>query len=113
MHYPDTGDKIAHNSLRSIEITNNINSFNSLNTNIVKVITGIEDEKWQILEWLSLLEPHQRHHGARTNRVDGVGNWFLETDEFRKWSGASGGDGCVPPVLFFYGDLGVGKTYLR
>jgi len=103
---------MACNSLRSIEITDNINSFNSLSTNIVNITTGIDDEKRQILEWLSPLEPNQRHHGVRNERIDGVGNWFLETDEFREWSGASGGDN-VPQVLFCYGNPGVGKTYLR
>jgi len=104
---------MACNSLRSIEITDNINSFNSLSTNIVNITTGTDDEKRQILEWLSPLEPHQRHHGVRTDRIDGVGNWFLETNEFRKWSGASGGDGYGSQVFFCYGDPGVGKTYLR
>lgn len=85
-----------------IEITGYIDSFNSL-----------KDQKRLIPKWLSPLEPHQRHHGVRTNRVNGVGNWFLETDELRNWSGASGGNGYVPPVLFCYGDPGVGKTYLR
>jgi len=104
---------MARNSLPSIEITDNINSFNSLNTNIVNITTGIDDEKRQILEWLSPLEPNRRHHSVRNERIDVVGNWFLETDEFRKWSGACGGDGCDPQVLFCYGDPGVGKTYLR
>ena len=110
---PDTGDIMACNPLRSVEITNFINSSDSLNTNIVNITSGIDDEKQQILEWLSPLEPHQRHHSVRADRIDSVGNWFLETDEFRNWSGASGGDGYVPPVLFCYGDPGVGKTYLR
>ena len=106
---------MACNSLRSIDITDNINSFNSFSTNIVNITTGIDDEKRQILEWLSPLEPNQRHHSVRNERIDGVGNWFLETDEFRKWGGASDGDGdgYVPQVLFCYGDPGVGKTYLR
>jgi len=71
---------MAHNSLRSIGITDNVNSFNSLNANIVNINTGIDDQKRQILEWLSPLEPHQRSHSVRTDRVHGVGNWFLETD---------------------------------
>ena len=47
----------------------------------------------------------------RTDRVDGVGNWLLETNEFREWR--SNGGGADKAVLFCSGDPGVGKTYLR
>ena len=50
--------------------SNNNNSFNS----IVNFIGGIDEEGRQILQWLSPLEPQQRHQGVRTNRLDGVGN---------------------------------------
>jgi len=63
------------------------------------------------MQLLSALEPQQRHQGVPTARIDGVGNWVLETTEFRKWSDV--GDGCVGPVLFFRGNPGVGKTYVR
>jgi len=89
------------------QVTGNINSFN----NIVNFITEIDAEAHQILQWLSPLEPQQRHQGVRTNRLNGVGNWVLETSEFRTWRDA--GDGCVDPVLFCYGNPGVGKTYVR
>ena len=87
--------------------SNNNNSFN----NIVNYITEIDAEGHQILQWLSPLEPQQRHQGVRTNRLNGVGNWVIETSEFRKWRDAD--DGCVEPVLFCYGNPGVGKTYIR
>jgi len=89
------------------QFTGNVGSFN----NIVNLNTERDPERQQILQWLSPLEPRQRHHGVRTNRLDGIGNWVLETNEFGKWSGAE--DGCVEPVLFCYGNPGVGKTYLR
>ena len=96
------------------QVTGNTNSFNNNNNSlnsIVNFITGIDEEGRQILQWLSPLEPQQRHQGVRTDRLDGVGNWVLETNEFRKWRDA--GDGCVEPVLFCYGNPGVGKTYAR
>jgi len=89
------------------QVTGNINSFN----NIVNFVTEIDAEGDQILQWLSALEPQQRHQGVRTNRLNGVGNWVLETSEFRTWRDAD--DGCVDPVLFCYGNPGVGKTYVR
>ena len=94
------------------QVTGNVNSFNVLNgSNIINLVTEIDAEGRQILQWLSPLEPQQRHQGVRIDRLDGVGNWVLETVEFRKWSGKE--DGCVEPVLFCYGNPGVGKTYLR
>ena len=69
------------------------------------------DEKRQILEWLSPMAPRERHQAVREGRVDGVGNWFLRTNEFEKWHTSE--DLTANPMLFRYGDPGVGKTYLR
>ena len=94
------------------QITGNVNSFNvSTNYNIVNFNSEADPEGRQILQWLSPLEPQQKHQNVRTNRLAGIGNWVLETNEFKKWSGAE--DGCVEPVLFCDGNPGVGKTYLR
>jgi len=95
------------------QVASNINSFNTISpfNNFVNFATEIDDEWDQILQWLSPLEPQQRHRGVRVDRLDGVGNWVLETNEFRKWRDAE--DGCVEPVLFCYGNPGVGKTYVR
>ena len=87
-------------------VTGNINSLN----NIVNFITEIDAEGHQILQWLSPLEPQQRHQGVRISRLNGVGNWVLETSEFRRWRDA---DDCAEPVLFCYGNPGVGKTHVR
>jgi len=73
--------------------------------------TYISDEDAPIMRWLSPLEPNNRHQGVRTERFDGVGNWLLETNEFREWRcSESGADSAV---LFCSGNPGVGKTYLR
>ena len=96
------------------QVTGNINSFNALtnyNHHIINITAGPDAERDQIIQWLSPLEPQQRHEGLRADRLDSVGNWVLETSEFRKWCSAE--DGCTEPVLFSYGNPGVGKTYLR
>ena len=73
--------------------------------------THKSDDDAQVMHWLSSLEPNDRHQDMRTNRLDGVGDWFLETREFREWRGSE--DGADKAVLFCPGNPGVGKTYLR
>ena len=87
--------------------SNNKNSFNKISN----FFTGLGDDERQILQWLSPLDPQKRHQDVRTKRLAGLGNWVLETSEFRKWRDAE--DGCVDQVLFCYGGPGVGKTYAR
>jgi len=82
------------------------NIIGSFNYNFYK-----SDEDAQIMRWLSPLEPRNRHQGVRTDRFDGVGDWFLETEEFREWRGSEGG--ADNAVLLCSGNPGVGKTYLR
>ena len=64
-----------------------------------------------IMLWVSPLEPNNRHQSVRSERFDGVGDWFLETSEFREWRSSEGG--ADKAVLFGSGNPGVGKTYLR
>ena len=71
----------------------------------------MSDEDTEIMRWLSPLEPNHRHQGVRTERFDGIGDWLLETQEFREWRGGEGG--VDKAVLFCSGSPGVGKTYLR
>ena len=72
---------------------------------------SVWDEKRKILEWLSPMTPRQRHLFVNYDRVDGVGSWLLQTSEFEKWCTSE--DHAAHPLLFCYGDPGVGKTYLR
>jgi len=72
---------------------------------------SVRNEKRAVLEWLSPLEPRERHQAIGMNRMPGVGDWLLIINEFTQWK--EGGDGAAKPVLFCYGDPGVGKTYLR
>ena len=56
------------------------------------------------------LDPSLKHQDLRSSRVEGVGHWLLRTYEFINWN--TGEDGVVSPVLFCYGDPGVGKTHI-
>jgi len=84
----------------------NINNSYNTNTTVYK-----SDEDAEIMRWLSPLEPENRHHGVRTDRHEGVGEWLLRTREFQEWRGGEAGPDRA--VLFCSGDPGVGKTYLR
>jgi len=90
-------------------LSNNTASFNTTN-NINLIVT---DDQPNILAWLSPLDPKLRHQDIRDRRVEEVGEWLLQTEEFRSWHASSGGDGIDDAVLFCYGDPGVGKTYVR
>ena len=85
------------------------------NTNCGNIIdsfnTIISDDDTPIMHWLSPLEPGNRHQSVRTDRFDGVGDWLLETSEFREWRGSEGR--ADKAVLLCSGNPGVGKTYLR
>ena len=91
-------------------ITDNVNSFN--NTNVWNTYT-VANERSEILAWLSPLELQRRHHDIQTRRVDEVGGWLLQTQEYRNWFGdirVGESDGAA---LFCYGGPGVGKTFIR
>ena len=87
----------------------NINSFNNMwNSNTAA------DEKSEILAWLSSLEPQRQHQDIRTRRVNEVGSWLLETQEYRnRFGGIREGGSGGGAALFCYGGPGVGKTYIR
>ena len=90
----------------------NINSFNNTHSfNNVWNNYTIGDDRSPLLAWLSPLEPRLRHRDIQERRVDNVGEWLLQTEEFRSWHDWSGeGDQAV---LFCYGGPGVGKTFIR
>ena len=104
-----------------MERTTNIQSFGFGNVDCGNIkdsynqttitVNQIDDENNQIKQWLSPLEPRHRHRSVQTNRVNGVGGWFLKGKEFREWSSHQ----VVPKqaVLFCYGDPGAGKTHIR
>ena len=45
----------------------------------------IADDHSQFLTWLSPLDPGLRHWEIQEHRVNNVGEWLLEMEEFRRW----------------------------
>ena len=87
---------------------------NSFNTNSFNITTYnyTTDDRSEILAWLSPLEPRVRHRDIGSRRVDSVGAWVLETEEFRRWQNGSREDGSYLQTLFCEGPSGVGKSYI-
>ena len=97
----------------SRSFTDNINSFNVSNVNVSNHYTAAAEDRSEILTWLSPLEPRIRHQDLRTRRADKVGEWLLQTDEFKRWCDSSRQVGLEHATLFCCGGPAVGKTYLR
>ena len=91
--------------------TGHFNSFNQRNCNNTTTNITYADEKAKVLNWLSPLQPHVRHNDVRNRRQDGLGEWFLQTDEFLRWRDGEGESSKA--TLFCSGNPGVGKTFLR
>ena len=86
---------------------NNTNSFN----NVWNYTTA--NAQSPLLAWLSPLDPRLRHRDIQGRRVDNVGGWLLQTEEFRTWYERSEEGEDDKAVLFCYGGPGVGKTFIR
>ena len=115
-----TPSSIIHNilNLRKVKMSRyfsrNTNSFNTSHTAISVANTfTVTNDRSNILAWISPLDPKLRHQDIQDRRIESIGEWLLQTEEFRSWHAASGGDGSDNTVLFCYGDPGVGKTYIR
>ena len=90
----------------STNFSNNNNSFNIQNN------YGVADDRSQLLAWLSPLDPRLRHQDIRERRVGDVGEWLMQTEEFRSWRDSREDEGDKA-VLFCHGAPGVGKTFIR
>ena len=101
-------DNNTTNNVHGSSNTNFANVSNSYN-NTINV--GLNEESLRIQAWLSPLEPHARHQDVRSRRLDGVGEWVLQRNDFESWRKSE--DGTGNPTLLCYGDQGVGKTYIR
>ena len=88
--------------------SDNVNSFNVSNS----IIFTAADDGSKILDWLSPLEPRVRHQDICEQRVGSIGDWLLETKEFRSWYNGTENDELNHAALFCYGDPGVGKSYI-
>ncbi|RPB03482.1 hypothetical protein L873DRAFT_1633870, partial [Choiromyces venosus 120613-1] len=69
--------------------------------------TTRDDEKSQILSWISPLESWRRHSDVARTRAEGVGDWVLEDREFQAWR-----QGGSDVILFCSGAPGAGKTFI-
>jgi len=96
----------------SRSFSDNIHSFNT-NYSVSVYNVTVADDRSNILAWLSPLDPKSRHQDIQERRIENIGEWLLETEEFRSWCAGSGGDETDKGVLFCYGNPGVGKTYIR
>ena len=94
----------------STNLSNNTNSFNIQNVQYDYVVAG---DRSPLLAWLSPLEPRLRHRDIQERRVDNVGEWLMQTEEFRNWHRGGRESEGENTVLFCYGDPGVGKTFIR
>ena len=92
-------------------VSHNNNCFNT--TNYVWNNYTLPDDRSQLLTWLSPLEPKLRHRDIQERRIDKVGEWLMQTEEFRSWYDCCGEGEGENAVLFCYGDPGVGKTFIR
>ena len=100
-----------NNTNNSIHGDSNQNIGNVLNSYNNTITVGISEEASRIQTWLSPLEPHTRHQDVRNRRLDGVGDWVLEKNEFESWRESQ--DSSANRTLLCYGDQGAGKTYIR
>jgi len=71
------------------------------------------DDQSQLLTWLSPLAPSLRHYDIQERRVDNIGEWLTQTEEFKRWCRLDEGSRGEGAVLLCYGDPGVGKTFIR
>lgn len=95
-----------HGHLNS-NVGNVSNSFNNYYTFNV----GVYEESLRVQAWLSPLKPNKRHQYFSERRMDGIGDWVLERNDFETW--CRNQDGSGDPTLFCYGVQGVGKTFIR
>ena len=99
--------------IRSIKLGNNNANSGNITASFNNTTVYNSDEEAKIMLWLSPLEPKDRHHGVRNDRFEGVGDWVLETSEFREWRDNVSEGAVDKAILFCSGHPGVGKTYLR
>ena len=90
------------NNHNSINIANISNTFNYTSS----------DERSEILAWLSPLEPRVQHRDIGAGRIDSIGAWLLETEEFKCWHNGNREDASYRQTLFCNGNPGAGKSYI-
>ena len=109
--YGISNTRTDHNVSNTIHGHSNQNVGNMSNFYNNTINVGVSEESARIQEWLSPLEPHARHQDVRNRRLDGVGDWVLQRNEFESWHETQ--NSGVNHTLLCYGDQGAGKTYIR
>ena len=99
------------NTTNNVHGSSNTNFANVSNSYNHTINLGVSEDSARIQEWLSPLEPRARHQDVRNRRLDGVGEWVLQKNEFESWRESQ--DSAVNRTLLCYGDQGAGKTYIR
>ncbi|PUU77094.1 ankyrin repeat-containing domain protein [Tuber borchii] len=100
----------SHKTTRCTHGYSNQNTENTSNSDSSTTNVRTNKESWRIQEWLSPLEPYGRHEDVNNRRLDGIGDWVLQKDEFKAWCKSR--NCSVNPTLLCYGGQGVGKTYM-
>ena len=100
-----------NNTTHNVHGSSNTNFANVSNSYNNTINVGVDEESLRIQAWLSPLEPYARHQDVSNRRLDGVGDWVFQKNEFESWHGSQ--DSSVNPTLLCYGGQGVGKTYIR
>ena len=93
-------------------LNNYDNCFNIDASHTTTVNYTTVDDRSEILAWLSPLEPRVRHRDIVARRIESIGAWLLETEEFKRWYRGSSEDESFCQVLFCSGNPGVGKSYV-
>jgi len=110
--YQDVSNtRTDHNMSNTIHGHSNQNVGNMSNFCNNTINVGVSEESLRIQAWLSPLEPDARHQDVSNRRLDGVGEWVLQKNEFESWRESQ--DSSVNPTLLCYGNQGAGKTYIR
>ena len=94
-------------------LNDSTNCFNTTNSINVSNYYTVPNDRPQLLTWLSLLEPSLRHCDIRERRINGIGEWLTQTEEFKRWCGFGMEGEGDKTVLLCYGGPGVGKTFIR
>jgi len=109
--YGQLHTRADNNTINNVHGSSNTNFANVSNYHNNTFNVGTSQESSKIQAWLSPLEPQLRHQDVGSRRLDGIGGWVLQRDEFESWR--KGQDSSVNPTLLGYGDQGAGKTYIR
>ena len=104
-HNPNTS-RINTSFNNNLDILNN--NQNCFNTNKIT----LTDARSGVLAWLSPLEPRSRQFSLAADRVEGVGDWLLQTEQFQTWHSLDTQSEPQNATLFCHGNPGVGKTYI-